>query len=123
MTPLDMPPLAMIAEWRKGCSCARSGKPEECHACTLALIGAVERALAAAPVAPAVKVSLSSATCKPDLQVAPVAPADAKRLRDLEIGTYDKSCNRSNEMQYELSENDRHRVYLALLAEKWGSPE
>lgn len=26
-------------------------------------------------------------------------------------------------MQYELSENDRHRIYLALLAEKWRTQE
>lgn len=37
MTPLDM-----IAEWRKGCTCAAEGKPEECHECTTELINAME---------------------------------------------------------------------------------
>lgn len=33
----------MIAEWRKGCSCAPSGNPSECQPCTEALIAAIER--------------------------------------------------------------------------------
>jgi hypothetical protein len=40
MTPLDM-----IAEWRKGCSCAGKEHPEECHECTLELINSIERYL------------------------------------------------------------------------------
>lgn len=40
-----MTPLEMITEWRKGCSCAHAGKPEECHECTRALIDALERKL------------------------------------------------------------------------------
>lgn len=52
-----MTPLEMIAEWRKGCSCAGPlydemfGRPEgtsspaECEACTVGLIDALERAL------------------------------------------------------------------------------
>lgn len=40
-----MTPLEMIAEWRKGCSCAPAGKPEECAECTRALIDALERGL------------------------------------------------------------------------------
>lgn len=35
--------LEMIAEWRKGCSCASAGKPEECPECTRALIDAIEK--------------------------------------------------------------------------------
>jgi hypothetical protein len=35
-------PLEMIAEWRKGCSCAPSGKPEECQECTRVLIDGIE---------------------------------------------------------------------------------
>jgi hypothetical protein len=42
-----MTPLEMIAAWRKGCSCASPGRPEECHACTVALIEAIERSLRA----------------------------------------------------------------------------
>jgi hypothetical protein len=38
-------PLEMIAEWRKGCSCAPKGQPEECRACTRGLINALEKAL------------------------------------------------------------------------------
>jgi hypothetical protein len=37
-----MTPLELIAEWRKGCSCAPAGKPEECQACTAGLISALE---------------------------------------------------------------------------------
>lgn len=40
-----MTPLEMIAEWRKGCSCAAPGKPEECQECTVALINALERSI------------------------------------------------------------------------------
>jgi hypothetical protein len=36
-------PLENIGEWRKGCSCAPEGRPEECPACTRALIGAIEQ--------------------------------------------------------------------------------
>lgn len=35
--------LEMIAEWRRGCSCARKGHPEECTECTVGLIEAIER--------------------------------------------------------------------------------
>lgn len=35
--------LDLIAEWRKGCSKAPASNPEECHACTVALIDAIER--------------------------------------------------------------------------------
>lgn len=38
-----MTPLEMIAEWRKGCSCAPAGKPEQCAECTRGLIDALER--------------------------------------------------------------------------------
>ena len=31
-----------IEEWRKGCSCAPNGQPEECPACTRALIDAID---------------------------------------------------------------------------------
>ena len=45
---MKMTPQEMIAEWRKGCSCAPSNKPTACYSCTLALINAlaerVERA-------------------------------------------------------------------------------
>lgn len=40
-------PLDMIAAWRRGCPCADPGKPEQCQACTLALIQTIERALTA----------------------------------------------------------------------------
>jgi hypothetical protein len=43
----NMTPLQMIAEWRKGCSCATLGKPEECQECTRGLIDALERNLQA----------------------------------------------------------------------------
>lgn len=42
-----MTPLEMIAEWRRGCSCAPPEHPEECHDCTRALIDALDRKLAA----------------------------------------------------------------------------
>lgn len=45
--PSSMEPLQMIAEWRKGCSCAAAGRPEECPECTAALIDALEQALIA----------------------------------------------------------------------------
>lgn len=35
----------MIAELRKGCSCASAGRPEECQTCTAALINALGEAL------------------------------------------------------------------------------
>ncbi len=38
-----MTTLEMIAEWRKGRSCAPSEAPEECPECTRALIDAIER--------------------------------------------------------------------------------
>ena len=41
----EMTPLEMIAEWRRGCSCAPKEHPEECHECTRALINALEKAL------------------------------------------------------------------------------
>jgi hypothetical protein len=37
--------LERIKEWRKGCSCASSEHPEECHECTLGLISAIEKDL------------------------------------------------------------------------------
>ena len=37
-----MTPLEMIAEWRRGCSCAPPERAEECHECTRALIDALE---------------------------------------------------------------------------------
>lgn len=37
----------MIAEWRKGCSCASHGRPEECQECTRGLIDAIEGRLRA----------------------------------------------------------------------------
>lgn len=52
-----MSPLEMIAEWRKGCSCAGAyfdkmmghpegtTQPEECHECTRGLIDALETKL------------------------------------------------------------------------------
>lgn len=40
-----MTPLEMIAEWRRGCSCAAPGRPEECRECTRALVDALERKL------------------------------------------------------------------------------
>lgn len=40
-----MTPLEMVAEWRKGCSCASQGKPEECLECTRALIDMLEAKL------------------------------------------------------------------------------
>jgi hypothetical protein len=40
-----MTPLEMIAEWRKGCSCAPSGKAEDCCECTRGLIDALEQKL------------------------------------------------------------------------------
>lgn len=40
-----MTPLAMIQEWRKGCSCASKDRPEECLECTRALIDHLEPAL------------------------------------------------------------------------------
>jgi hypothetical protein len=36
----------MIAEWKRGCSCAPKESPEDCQACTRALIDAIERKLA-----------------------------------------------------------------------------
>jgi flagellar biosynthesis/type III secretory pathway protein FliH len=33
----------MIAEWRRGCSCAEPGKPEQCRDCTKALIEAIAK--------------------------------------------------------------------------------
>jgi hypothetical protein len=44
-----MTPIEMIEEWRRGCSCAPNGAPEECHECTVALIDALERALSPIP--------------------------------------------------------------------------
>lgn len=41
----DMGPLEMIAEWRKGCSCASVSNPEPCQECTRALIDSMEKAL------------------------------------------------------------------------------
>jgi hypothetical protein len=38
-----MTPEEMIREWCKGCSCAPPERPEECPACTRALIEALER--------------------------------------------------------------------------------
>jgi non-homologous end joining protein Ku len=52
-----MTPLEMIAEWRKGCSCAATGKPEQCQECALALINALERSLEAQTKAAAVAFS------------------------------------------------------------------
>jgi hypothetical protein len=40
-----MTPLQMIEEWRKSCSCAPKGSPEECGACTAGLINAMEKSL------------------------------------------------------------------------------
>lgn len=40
-----MTPLAMVQEWRKGCSCSPKEHPEECLECTRALIDALEPAL------------------------------------------------------------------------------
>jgi hypothetical protein len=40
-----MTPEQMIREWRKGCSCASEQRPEECPACTKALVEALEQAL------------------------------------------------------------------------------
>lgn len=40
-----MTPLAMIQEWKRGCSCATPGKPEECAECTRGLLDALEPAL------------------------------------------------------------------------------
>lgn len=41
ITP-GMHPLSMIAEWRKGCSCASPAHPEECLSCTRGLIDALQ---------------------------------------------------------------------------------
>ncbi len=41
----QMHPLAMINEWRKGCSCASLAHPEECQSCTRALIEALHSRL------------------------------------------------------------------------------
>ena len=38
-----MTPLEMLAEWRRGCSCAAPEHPEECPECTSGLISAIER--------------------------------------------------------------------------------
>lgn len=38
-----MTPLEMIKEWRKGCTCATLEHPEECTACTVGLIEAIEK--------------------------------------------------------------------------------
>ncbi|USE78943.1 hypothetical protein NDR89_20110 [Cupriavidus gilardii] len=43
-----MTELEMIAEWRKGCSCASKEHPEECTACTRGLVDALEAKLRAA---------------------------------------------------------------------------
>lgn len=40
-----MSPLQIIEEWRRGCSCATPGKPEECPECTKGAIEAIERQL------------------------------------------------------------------------------
>lgn len=40
-----MTPLEQISEWRKGCSCSRPGKPEECLECTRGLIEALEKSI------------------------------------------------------------------------------
>lgn len=40
-----MTPLAMVQEWKRGCSCATPGKPEECAECTRGLLDALEPAL------------------------------------------------------------------------------
>jgi hypothetical protein len=42
-----MTPLEMITEWRQGCSCAGPLNPEECPACTVGLIEALETRLRA----------------------------------------------------------------------------
>jgi hypothetical protein len=47
-----MTPLEMIAEWRKGCSCAPAGKPEACQECTRALIDGLEIQLNSDDAAP-----------------------------------------------------------------------
>lgn len=43
-----MTELEMIAEWRKGCSCASKERPEECTECTRGLVDALEAKLRAA---------------------------------------------------------------------------
>lgn len=40
-----MTPLAMVQEWKRGCSCATPGKPEECAECTRGFLDALEPAL------------------------------------------------------------------------------
>lgn len=40
-----MTPIAMIQEWRKGCSCSSPEHPEECRECTRALLDDLEPAL------------------------------------------------------------------------------
>jgi len=35
-------PLEILAEWRKGCSCAPKERPEECPMCTRAAMDAIE---------------------------------------------------------------------------------
>jgi len=42
---VKMTPLEMIAEWRKGCTCADSEHPEQCPECTRELINAMEKVL------------------------------------------------------------------------------
>lgn len=41
-------PLEIIAEWRRGCSCA-TNSPAECVACTEGMVSALENALQAEP--------------------------------------------------------------------------
>jgi hypothetical protein len=42
-----MSPLDAIAEWRRGCSCAVKGSPEQCQECTRALVDALKHKLRA----------------------------------------------------------------------------
>lgn len=42
-TPKDV--FDMIAEWKRGCSCADAQHPEECQECTRALIECIEKRL------------------------------------------------------------------------------
>jgi hypothetical protein len=42
--------LRIIREWKRGCSCASDGQPEDCHSCTRAAMDAIERVVAATPI-------------------------------------------------------------------------
>jgi hypothetical protein len=59
-----MTPLQMIAEWRKGCTCASKESPEECPLCTRGLIDAMERALLIAPYGAKLHENLVSTTAR-----------------------------------------------------------